>query len=654
MSRLLPILLLAFALVGCPDASPSSDGSPPDVIDATVDQPAAVDVRMDVRTGVDRPADVALDRTDAPVDTADAGCTPDTATPCTCFNGAMGVRTCRPSRTIGYCTCTRPPDADGGTETALPARLLFPLSGTRVTSQRPTLRWVLPPDVGQARVELCQDRACTHWITRQDVIGTSWRSSTALSPGVVFWRVQGLGNDGAVVWTSATWEFQVRHRDTPVDTAYGPLHDFNGDGFDDVVAGTAGSVDELDLFQGTREGIQATASAVLHSPEQSEPLVVNPGFGSDVAVGDINGDGFADLAVAEPSFGYGTSLPSRRFGHVHLYYGGADGLQPSRTQLISVSAKPELENTSQFGGTVALTDFNGDGFDDLMVTREIASRTPPPQPRAYLFLGSALGAHSEPDATMASVFGNILSDSGSTHGLGDVDGDGYGDFAFGVTAPVNTPSVVVLYGGPQGHLDLRFEEITNPGFYRFGRPMYGGDFNGDGFADLLAGSVGYPQVINGSVDGMEAAPRLVMPPLGYPGSYAFGTLIGPQGDLNGDGYTDLATSGACTEELFRPDFECRYGLTYLYASTSAGLDRMWSRFMRTGINDGLGVAGVPGDVNGDGIDDMIIGWAYAGRAGTGIWGGALYVYLGGIWDWAAPSQVVWAERDRLRLGDTVY
>jgi hypothetical protein len=304
----LPLLLvgLALLLLGCPQPATSTDAaadradkpSPdaleepdvapfdapsrdrPDTRDApSLDAPDASS--FDATDLMDRPD--ARDASDArPIvdieidlpDTAPPLCDLGTSIPCTCLNGLAGMRSCHPSRAMGLCTCLRPPP-DGGVAAPLPPRLVFPLSDTRVTSQRPTLRWVLPAGISRARVELCADRACTRSLVREEVSGNSWRSTTPLTSGVKFWHVQGLSAAGSVAWSSATWEFQVKHRDTPVDSATGPIHDFNGDGYDDLIAGagTLATGSQLHVLLGSSSGIQTPSSAILTAPERSDPTL---------------------------------------------------------------------------------------------------------------------------------------------------------------------------------------------------------------------------------------------------------------------------------------------------------------------------------------------------------------------------------------------
>jgi hypothetical protein len=103
-----------------------------------------------------------------------------------------------------------------------------PLSTSRVTSQKPTLRWELSSGVPDVTVDLCLDRACTRPIGDSvHVTGTSYALTSPLAAGVVYWRL----HPGTVAnVTSPTWQFTVGHRSAAVDTSWGTTLDVNGDG----------------------------------------------------------------------------------------------------------------------------------------------------------------------------------------------------------------------------------------------------------------------------------------------------------------------------------------------------------------------------------------------------------------------------------------
>jgi hypothetical protein len=92
-------------------------------------------------------------------------------------------------------------------------RLLRPISGARVTSQRPLLRWAAS---GPVTVELCRDRACTQPVESIEAAAASATPKAALPPGAVFWRVR--APSGA---SSAVWSMWVGHRSAPLDTVKG-------------------------------------------------------------------------------------------------------------------------------------------------------------------------------------------------------------------------------------------------------------------------------------------------------------------------------------------------------------------------------------------------------------------------------------------------
>jgi len=223
-------------------------------------------------------------------------CTPANAALCACHGGAEGLQVCQDDGRWAACQCTQrvPP-------TPHPPRLVAPIHARMMSSQRPTLRWALPAGVTRARVELCDDRACTRRITQAEVSGTSWRPAERLRPGVVFWRVTGLRADGTSAWTSATWEFGVRHRDSTVDTTLGTFKDFNGDTYDDlVVVSFAGGSErrpvQFEVFFGAPGGLSTSRRALVSGTTAASGLSSGPVL---VSSGDVNGDGLADLLVSE-------------------------------------------------------------------------------------------------------------------------------------------------------------------------------------------------------------------------------------------------------------------------------------------------------------------------------------------------------------------
>lgn len=101
---------------------------------------------------------------------------------------------------------------------------------------------------------------------------------------------------------------------------------------------------------------------------------------------------------------------------------------------------------------------------------------------------------------------------------------------------------------------------------------------------------------------------------------------------------------------------CASGVTYLYAATSAGVNPMWSRYLISATEqDGGRLYPVsPGDLNGDGVDDLAVGAdGFVTRDMPGVIG-AVFVYLGGAWTWVAPSMIARAMMPGIDLGTKLY
>lgn len=504
-------------------------------------------------------------------------CEPGSVEDCVCTDGEAGVQACQAVQgSFQRCRC----DLRVPPTPPLPARLIGPLSGQRTTSQRPTLRWVLPDGVTVARVELCDDRACTRLLAQALVTGTSWRSPTALRPGVVFWRVRGLGADGSVVWTSATWEFGVRHRDTPVDSAWGTLKDFNGDGFDDMVGivGNARPENRLYIYLGQRDGVAATPSQTL----LPDPSVDSTEFNGGVAAGDVNGDGLADVTA--------TTLRVRPDVFGVLFVGARSGPPLVETRRYRTASR----EVNVRGYACTIEDFNGDGYGDVIVVKDRGGN-------ASVFLGGPAGISETPTSENYAIprlddrDPDSVQNSVRIVGAGDVDGDGYGDVAIKLGS-----ELFAIYGNPRGDLTSRSIDVIFNDRYNKG-DIRAADFNGDRLGDLI---IATPRATFRSFGGRPVL--LDQDPIG---SYYYQDWQKPQittwpvasrpGDLDGDGYPEVAWINPCTTTM---DRVCTENTLWLFYGSPQGVPLVptWTlRGTMTGV-------GSPGDVDGDGYDDLVV------------------------------------------------
>jgi hypothetical protein len=224
----------------------------------------------------------------------------------------------------------------------------------------------------------------------------------------------------------------------------------------------------------------------------------------------------------------------------------------------------------------------------------------------------------------------------------DFNGDGYGDIAVGApgsdTTGVNAGAVYVCFGSASPSLDCAVGLTLNGAAAdeRLGAAVSAvGDVNADGFADLLVGAdrsdVGGLDLgaaflfLGGSV--VDATPDVTFmgeTTLGY-----FGQRLAAAGDLNGDGFRDMAIAA----QAYGAPGSDGLGRVYVYFGASSGSIDPTADGIVTGEapGDELGWGlGAPGDVNGDGFGDLLIGAPNSDGAGTsGALSGRVYLYTGG-------------------------
>jgi FG-GAP repeat len=463
--------------------------------------------------------------------------------------------------------------------------------------------------------------------------------------------------------------------------------DFNGDGKDELAIGqtgepsdtTGGHVYVLYDWTGPTSGSHGEFQAAQEWRQGAGSAgdTGNPGnwFGSELAAGDFNGDGFEDLAMAaHTDFALGIAG-----GLVHVLYGTASGLSAVGLQVWNqTDASPGLEPIEEgdyFGYALAAGDFNGDGKDDLAIGawgEDLGSAINAGLVHVLYGSSSGLstvgvqawrqGAGGLPDAAETDDrFGDELA-------AGDFNGDGRDDLAIGVSGEnlgaVADAGVVHVLRGTTGGLhftaneywhqdNLLLGELAEAGD-EFGAALAAGDFDGDGKDELGIGSPGEDLeglsltqagkvfVLKGGTAGLSGSQQWTETIAGGDGASnedRFGDVL-EAADFDGNGSADLAI-GMPSEDLeLETETRLRTGqVLVVYSTFGFGLDVTRPKQRFTEVTGGLGgqplaedqygSALAAGDFDGDGVPSLAISTPWEDLFGFD-WSGVVHVLEDGL------------------------
>lgn len=307
--------------------------------------------------------------------------------------------------------------------------------------------------------------------------------------------------------------------------------------------------------------------------------------------GDVNGDGFDDVIIGSPHASRGFGIPP---GRVYVY-SGATG------DLLWSWVITDQYNTL-FGYSVSSAgDVNGDGYPDIVVGAPDASGSGLSHAGAVVVYSGLTGAQllRIDGATVDSRLGRSVS------GAGDVNQDGFDDIIAGASGVSSggyyNNGAVFVYSGKDG--TCLYEWNGQGDHELLGNQVSDlGDINLDGHADVLVGSYRASpggQRYAGSVyvySGLDGSTLFQWD--GDQMSDYFGSSVANAGDIDGDGFADIAISSVY-------DFSAR-GVAVIYSGRTGQ-----ELFHEIGsdvpfYNFGRAIEGA-GDVNGDGFDDFLIG-----------------------------------------------
>jgi hypothetical protein len=407
--------------------------------------------------------------------------------------------------------------------------------------------------------------------------------------------------------TSPAWTAESDQANANFGLSVGTAGDVNGDGFSDVIVGAKyfdnGETNEgrAFVYHGSAGGLSVTANWTAEG-DQAEAY-----FGNAVAAaGDVNGDGFGDVIVGAYGYDNGESGEGRAF----VFHGSASGLSPTP----SWTAESDQDG-AQFGYSVGTAgDVNGDGFSDVIVGADQYDNGLGDEGRAYVYHGSATGLST---AAWTAALGQASAHFGFAVGTaGDVNGDGFSDVivgAFGYdNGQTDEGGAFVYHGSSTGLVSTIawHAESGQVGAFFGWSVGTAGDFNGDGFADVIVGALSYDNgensegrvsVYYGSTSGLSTSAAWSRE--SNQAGCELGGSVGTAGDVNGDGFSDVIAGAYAFD-----NGQTNEGRAFVYFGlASGGPLTVWT----AESDQGGGLLGVSvataGDVNGDGFSDVIAG-----------------------------------------------
>ncbi len=277
--------------------------------------------------------------------------------------------------------------------------------------------------------------------------------------------------------------------------------DYNNDGRADLAVGVPGedigsAIDagSVHFILGSATGLTGAGDYVLHQDTNRVRDIAETGdlFGTSLAAGDWDNDGFIDLGVGVP----GQDIPGKvDAGGVHIFYGGGQGIKPPGNQTFNLDT-PLMNGTAfagdQYGSALAAGDFNGDGRDDLAIGIPYAEDgIDLDEGRVGVMYGSSNGL-SQTGSEFRADSAAEGTEMGRALAIGDFNGDGRDDLVAGAPGSFQGGYIVIFHGSAttlgfgdwMAQSDFGFSSAAGD---EFGAALSASHFNNDGFGDIAIG-----------------------------------------------------------------------------------------------------------------------------------------------------------------------
>ncbi|MDO0935809.1 FG-GAP-like repeat-containing protein [Streptomyces sp. DG2A-72] len=394
-----------------------------------------------------------------------------------------------------------------------------------------------------------------------------------------------------------------------------PTADFNRDGTEDLVAGTP-RVNLVTVVPGGLDGPVTASKRAFTQNSAGIPGTTETGdnFGYSTAWGDVNGDGYADLAIGSP--GEDDTSGNADRGQVSVMYG------PDLTRGFAYTTSGVTASGAKLGSTVTVGDFNADGKADVFSA------------------GTGTGGNWNVRLTDGGyTSGRLTGATGSLAYLdaatGDFNRDGYADVALNYRDTGGIGRVVRFAGSATGLAKVGVISVKG------GRSIAAGDVNGNGYDDIVIGqpiaaessgvTAGQVTMVPGTSTGFTTTGMTTIHQntTGVPGANESYDAMGASvsiGDYNADGYADVL-AGVPNEDLIRSGVnQTNAGNAILIKGTSSGLTGSGAVSISqdtTGVpgatesGDAFGSSVSLADLSGYGRTDLTFG-AQGEDAGNGV------------------------------------
>ena len=383
--------------------------------------------------------------------------------------------------------------------------------------------------------------------------------------------------------------------------------DVNNDGYSDVLAG-APHYDNGEDSEGAAFLYYGSANGLNPAPALFESNQAHAEMGYSVSgAGDVNADGFSDIALGAPLYDNGQV----KEGVVFVHLGSPKGIKPNPAVVLEGN-----QFGAQFGISVALAgDINGDNYSDLIVGANEFDQGQLNEGAAFVFYGSKVGI--DPGQVTTLEINQPISGMGSSvAGAGDINADGFGDVLVGAPfydqGEANEGGAFVYMGTVKGISLVPTIIQGNQADAHLGTSLASaGDVNGDNFSDIIVGAPHYDKIYAdqglikiypGSANGINPNTSIAL--AGQQMTEEFGRAVACAGDVEGDGYADILISSRTKGKNLPNE-----GVVMLFSGIAAGIHKTPASVFKSGqANAYLGQSlASAGDIDGDGFSDIVIG-----------------------------------------------